>query len=114
MIRELDGRKQMEKIAFVMTLLPGNEAEYKKRHDEIWPELVLALKAAGVSDYSIFFESESNKLFAVLKRASNHKMVQLPLSPIVKKWWAFMADIMETHPDNEPLSTPITQVFHMD
>lgn len=104
----------MEKVAFVMTLLPGNEAEYKKRHDEIWPELVLALKAAGVSDYSIFFESESNKLFAVLKRASNHKMDQLPLSPIVKKWWAFMADIMETHPDNEPLSTPITQVFHMD
>lgn len=104
----------MEKVAFVMTLLPGNEAEYKKRHDEIWPELMLALKAAGVSDYSIFFESESNKLFAVLKRASNHKMDKLPLSPIVKKWWAFMADIMETHPDNEPVSTPITQVFHMD
>lgn len=104
----------MEKVAFVMTLLPGHEAEYKKRHDEIWPELVLALKGAGVSDYSIFFEKESNKLFAVLKRTDDHKMEQLPLQPIVKRWWAFMADIMETHPDNSPISTSIENVFHME
>ena len=104
----------MEKIAFVMTLLPGNEDEYKKRHDEIWPELAVALKQAGVSDYSIFYESSSNKLFAVLKHTENHQMDQLPIQPIVKKWWAFMADIMETHEDNSPISTPITQVFHME
>ncbi|WP_371193825.1 L-rhamnose mutarotase [Glaciecola sp. SC05] len=104
----------MEKTAFVMTLLPGFEAEYKKRHDEIWPELVTALKDAGVSDYSIFFESASNKLFAVLKRSDNHQMEQLPLQPIVQKWWAFMADIMETHSDNSPISTPIQLLFHMD
>lgn len=97
-----------------MTLLPGNEAEYKIRHDKIWPELVHALKQAGVSDYSIFFESESNKLFAVLQRVKNHKMEQLPLQPIVQKWWSFMADIMETHPDNSPITTPTTQLFHMN
>ena len=104
----------MEKIAFVMTLLADNQAEYKKRHDEIWPELIVALKSAGVSDYSIFFEKESNKLFAVLRRTPTHTMEQLPLDPIVKKWWAFMADIMETNPDNSPLSNPIDQVFHLD
>ncbi len=104
----------MEKIAFVMTLLPGYEAEYKKRHDEIWPELVTALKNAGVSDYSIFFEEESNKLFAVLKRTDDHTMDQLPLDPIVKKWWAFMADIMESNPDNSPVVNPINNVFHLD
>ena len=104
----------MEKVAFVMTLLPGNEAEYKKRHDEIWPELVIALKDAGVSDYSIFHEESSNKLFAVLKRTDDHKMEQLPLQPIVQKWWAFMADIMETHDDNSPVSMPINNVFHME
>ncbi|MFA3792018.1 L-rhamnose mutarotase [Aliiglaciecola sp. SL4] len=104
----------MEKIAFVMTLLPGFEAEYEKRHDEIWPELVAALKEAGVSDYSIFLEKESNKLFAVLKRTSNHKMDELPLEPIVKKWWAYMADIMETNPDNSPIVNPIPMVFHLE
>lgn len=104
----------MEKIAFVMTLLPGYEAEYKRRHDEIWPELVEALKSAGVSDYSIFFEKESNKLFAVLKRTEDHKMDNLPLDPIVKKWWAYMADIMQTNEDNSPVSTPLTQVFHLE
>lgn len=104
----------MEKIAFVMTLIPGNEAEYEKRHDEIWPELVTALKEAGVSDYSIFLEKESSKLFAVLKHEDNHKMDQLPLEPIVKKWWAFMGDIMETNPDNSPVVNDIKQVFHLD
>jgi L-rhamnose mutarotase len=104
----------MEKIALVMTLLPGNEAEYEKRHNEIWPELVVALKEAGVSDYSIFLEKESNKLFAVLKRSKDHKMDQLPLNPIVKKWWEYMADIMETNPDNSPTANPIDNVFHMD
>ena len=97
-----------------MNLLPGHEAEYKKRHDEIWPELKEALAAAGVSDYSIFFEKQSNKLFAVLKRTENHTMDSLPLDPIVKKWWAFMADIMETNADNSPVVTPIDMVFHLE
>ena len=104
----------MEKIAFVMTLLPGHAAEYKKRHDELWPDLAAALRAAGVSDYSIFLEEESNKLFAVLKRTDDHDMDRLPLEPIVKKWWAFMADIMLTNADNSPVSTPIDMVFHLE
>ncbi|RDV25441.1 L-rhamnose mutarotase [Alteromonas aestuariivivens] len=104
----------MEKIAFVMTLLPGHEVEYKKRHDEIWPELKAALKDAGVSDYSIYFEKSSNKLFAVLKRTDNHSMDELPAHPVVKKWWAFMADIMQTNPDNSPVVVPLDEVFHLD
>ena len=104
----------MEKFAFTMTLLPGHEAEYKKRHDEIWPELVTELKNAGVFDYSIFHDPSTNTLFAVLKRESSHKMDDLPLTPVVKKWWAFMADIMETNSDNSPVVNPIDQVFHLD
>ena len=104
----------MEKIAFTMTLNPGQEVEYKKRHDEIWPELAQALKNAGVSDYSIFHDPTSNTLFAVLKRTSDHAMDDLPLQPIVQKWWEFMQDIMKTNPDNSPVVTPINQVFHLD
>ena len=104
----------MDKVAFVMTLLPGHASEYQKRHDEIWPELVAALKSAGISDYSIFLDKESNKLFAVLKRTDDHDMDRLPLQPIVKKWWAFMSDIMVTNEDNSPVTRPIDRVFHLD
>ena len=104
----------VEKIAFVMKLKPGNEAEYKKRHDEIWPELAETLKQAGVSDYSIFLEKSSCKLFGVLKRTANHDMDNLPLDPIVKKWWAYMADIMETHADNSPVAEDLDLVFHLE
>jgi L-rhamnose mutarotase len=104
----------MGKIAFVMKLKPGNEAEYEKRHDEIWPELLETLKQAGVSDYSIFLEKSSCKLFAVLQRSEDHSMEQLPLDLVVKKWWAFMADIMETSADNKPLEEPLVKVFHLE
>ena len=104
----------MEKIAFVMTLKPGFQKEYEKRHDEIWPELAVQLKEAGVSDYSIFYEESSNKLFAVLKRDDNHSMDDLPVKPIVKKWWNYMADIMDTHEDNSPVTTDLKRVFHLD
>ncbi|MCC5453192.1 L-rhamnose mutarotase [Rheinheimera sp. UJ51] len=104
----------MEKIAFTMTLLPGFEAEYKKRHDEIWPGLAAMLKQSGISDYSIYHDKKTNTLFAVLKRTTDHKMDELPLTPIVKKWWAFMADIMVTHADNSPVVTQLDNVFHLE
>lgn len=102
-----------EKYAFKMKLLPGQEAEYKKRHDEIWPELSALLKEAGVSDYSIHLDPETNILFGVLWRKQGHTMAELPQQPVMKKWWAHMADIMETHPDNEPVAKPLTNVFYM-
>lgn len=104
----------MEKYAFTMQLHPGCEAEYKKRHDEIWPELLTLLKQTGISDYSIYLDRETNILFGVLLRASDHKMDTLPLDPVMKKWWAHMADIMQTKADNEPVATPLETVFHME
>ncbi|MBO6507585.1 MAG: L-rhamnose mutarotase [Roseibium sp.] len=104
----------MEKFAFKMKLNPGAEAEYRKRHDEIWPELVDLLKDAGIRDYSIHLDRESNTLFGVLWRAENHKMDTLPEHPVMQRWWAHMADIMETRADNEPVATPLETVFHLD
>ena len=103
----------METIAFTMQLKPGFEAEYQKRHDEIWPELAELLHEAGVSDYSIFLDPQSLKLFGVLKRTPGHSMDDLPGHPIMKKWWAYMADIMDTNPDNSPAQTQLKPVFHM-
>lgn len=97
-----------------MKLKLGFEAEYKKRHDEIWPELSAVLTEAGVYDYSIYLDRATGILFAVQKRTENNTSDDLPNHPIVKKWWAYMADIMDTNPDNSPVSTPIECVFHMD
>jgi L-rhamnose mutarotase len=104
----------MEKVAFLMKLKPGFEAEYKKRHDEIWPELSAVLTETGVYDYSIYLDRATGVLFAVQKRTENNTADDLPNHPIVKKWWAYMADIMDTNPDNSPVSSSIECVFHMD
>jgi len=104
----------MEKYAFRMRLNPGMAAEYKARHDAIWPELAALLREAGVSDYSIHLDEETNLLFGVLWRIDDHRMADLPSHPLMQKWWAYMADIMETRGDNEPVAVPLTTVFHMD
>jgi L-rhamnose mutarotase len=103
----------IEKYAFRMKLNPGMRAEYIRRHDEIWPELVALLKEAGVSDYSIHLDAETSMLFGVLWRRTDHTMEDLPGHPLMKRWWAHMADIMQTKPDNEPVAVPLETVFHM-
>lgn len=100
------------KIAFKMKLKPGFEAEYKKRHDEIWPELATLLKENGISDYSIFLDEETNNLFAVQQQNGNSSQ-DLGSTQIVQKWWAYMADIMETNADNSPKTFPLEMVFHL-
>jgi L-rhamnose mutarotase len=104
----------MEKYAFRMRLNPGMADEYIRRHDAIWPELSALLKDAGISDYSIHLDTETNALFGVLWRRADHGMDGLSSEPVMRKWWAHMADIMETRPDNEPVAVPLKTVFHME
>ncbi|WP_137134441.1 L-rhamnose mutarotase [Rhizobium sp. FKY42] len=103
----------LEKHAFKMKLHPGMQAEYKKRHDEIWPELLELLHQAGVSDYSIHLDPETNILFGVLTRPKDHGMASLPEHPVMKRWWAHMTDIMESNPDNSPVAIDLVPVFYM-
>ncbi|MNI02899.1 L-rhamnose mutarotase [compost metagenome] len=103
----------LEKYAFKMKLNPGMEAEYRKRHDEIWPELRALLREAGVRDYSIHLDRETNALFGVLSRPVDHSMASLPEHPVMKRWWAHMADIMESNPDNSPVQSDLVTVFHL-
>lgn len=97
-----------------MQLKPGYEEEYKRRHDEIWPELQKALKDAGIHDYTIWLERETGSLFAVQKLEEGHKAGALPDLPVMKRWWEYMKDIMEVNPDNSPVTTSLTKVFHME
>lgn len=97
-----------------MKLVPGAVYEYKKRHDQLWPELHALLKDAGLSEYSIFFDEETNYLFAFQKQSGEHGSQELGHSEILQKWWKYMADLMETNPDNSPVSTPLKEVFFME
>jgi L-rhamnose mutarotase len=97
-----------------MYLNEGQKEEYIKRHDEIWPELKKLLKGAGVSEYSIFLDEETNTLFAFQKVGSEGGSQNLGQTEIVKKWWAFMADIMKTNPDNSPVTVALKEVFYME
>ncbi|MEY4934995.1 MAG: hypothetical protein RIS64_1354 [Bacteroidota bacterium] len=103
----------MKRIAFKMQLHRGQMAEYQKRHDEIWADLVVLLKSIGITDYSIFLDEETLALFAVQKISADFDMNFLPNHPIVKKWWAYMADIMETNPDNSPVAIGLKEVFYL-
>ena len=105
---------KLERHAFKMQLNPGMEAEYRRRHDEIWPELVALLHEAGVSDYSIHLDRETNTLFGVLTPARRTtRWRALPDHPVMKRWWTHMADIMATNPDNSPVQTDLVTVFHL-
>lgn len=104
----------MQTIAFKMKLKPGFKEEYRKRHNAIWPELAELLQNNGIYDYSIFLDEETDILFAVQKQQSGHSSQDLGDTEIVKRWWAYMADIMDTNPDNSPVSVPLTPVFRMD
>jgi L-rhamnose mutarotase len=104
----------MRRNAFKMKLKPGFEAEYKRRHDLIWPDLVDELAKAGVRDYSIFLDEETLTLFAFQKLTDMNTADDLRNSPVVKKWWAYMKDIMDSYPDNSPIAKPLKEVFHAD
>lgn len=104
----------MTRVAFKMKLLPGARSEYQRRHEAIWPELVALIRQAGVSEYSIFLDEETDVLFAVQKKQDAGQGSQdLGNHPVVRRWWAYMADLMETHPDDSPVSVPLTEVFYL-
>ncbi len=103
----------MGNFAFKMKLKAGCKDEYRKRHDEIWPELAELIRLSGVYDYSIFVDDDTNTLFAVQKIAGSGSSQDLGNNPIVQKWWAYMSDIMETNPDNSPVITNLEEVFYL-
>ena len=105
---------ETKRFAFKMKLYPGFKEEYIKRHREIWPELEKMLKNEGIGNYSIFLDEETNTLFAYQEQRGERSSQDLGKTEVVKKWWKYMADIMETNPDNSPITKPLEQVFFME
>ena len=103
----------MARIAFKMQLFKGYEDEYKKRHAELWPELQALLKNAGVSDYAIYLDRETLALVGVMQAEDPAALDSLPAQAVMQRWWKYMSDIMESHPDHSPVSVPLQEVFYM-
>lgn len=104
----------MIRKAFRMSVTPGQEAEYEKRHSPIWPELEQTLRDHGAHNYSIFLDSETNALYAYVEIESQERWDAVAQTEVCQRWWAMMKDIMPSNPDNSPVSRELTEVFHME
>lgn len=104
----------MQRYTFKMFLKSGREAEYRARHDAIWPELATLLRRAGISNYSIHLDAETGVLFGYLERRDDHAMDALSAHPVMRRWWDDMKDIMRAHPDGSPVAVALEEMFHMD
>lgn len=99
--------------AFKMKLYDGMAAEYEKRHNNLWPEMVSMLKENGAHNYSIFWDKETNYLFGYVEIEDEQRWDSNSETEICRKWWDYMADIMETNADNSPVSVDLKEVFHL-
>lgn len=98
---------------FKMKLYEGMEAEYEKRHNELWPEMAEMIAQHGGSNYTIFFDKETNILFGYIEIEDEERWAEGSKTEINRKWWDFMASVMETNPDNSPVAIPLKEVFHL-
>ncbi|MGL4393057.1 MAG: L-rhamnose mutarotase [Fusobacteriaceae bacterium] len=103
----------MIRKAFLMSVNPDKHLEYKKRHDEIWKELVDVLKNHGAHNYSIFLDTEEHKLFACVEIESEERWNKIAETDVCKKWWSYMKDIMPSNEDNSPISKELIEVFYL-
>ena len=104
----------MKRKGYLMTLKPGVEDEYEKRHNPIWPELQQMLKDHGVSNYSIFLDRNTNRLFAYVEIESDELWSKIAETPVCKRWWAEMKELIISNPDNSPITEELKEVFHID
>ena len=99
---------------FKMKLYPGMEEEYKKRHNELWDEIKDMIHEHGWKNYSIFLDRDTNMLFGYIEIEDEEKWKKGADTAINRKWWHYMADIMETNEDESPVSWDLNLMFHLD
>lgn len=104
----------MIRRAFRMSVLPGREAEYARRHQPIWRELEETLLAHGVRTYSIYLDPDSRDLFAYVEYDSEERWAAVAGTDVCRRWWRHMHEMMPTNPDDSPIARPLDEVFHLE
>ncbi len=103
----------MIRKAFIMSVNPGQAAEYERRHRPIWDELAAVLKQHGAHNYSIFHDPATNQLFGYVEIEDQARWDAVAQTEVCQRWWKFMGDVMPSNPDNSPVSREIREVFHL-
>jgi len=104
----------MIRKAFVMSVSPGEEAEYERRHRPIWDELAAVLKSHGAHNYSIFLHPTTLQLFAYVEIEDEARWNAIAKTPVCQKWWKHMGDIMPSNPDTSPVAQGLKEVFYLE
>ena len=104
----------MIRKAFIMSVNAGSEEEYERRHRPIWPELEQTLKDHGAHNYTIFLDASTRQLFGCVEVENEERWNAIANTPICRKWWAHMKEIMPSNPDNSPVARELREVFHID
>jgi L-rhamnose mutarotase len=104
----------MERIACRMKVFEGCYDEYKRRHDQIWPEMKEELKRHGYRSYSIYLDRETGYLYSYAEVTDKKLADQMSDTPVNRKWWHYMKDVMETNEDESPKSILLSEVFHLE
>ena len=104
----------MIRKAFVMSVHPGAEAEYARRHQPIWRELEDVLRAHGVRHYSIFLHEGTRQLFAYAEIEDEARWEAIARTEVCQRWWKHMADVMPANPDHSPVAVGLKEVFRLD
>lgn len=103
----------MIRKAFVMSVNPGQEAEYQRRHSPIWEELAAVLKSHGAHNYSIFLHPRTNQLFGYVEVESEERWAAIAQTEVCRRWWDSMSPLMPSNADKSPVSVDLCEVFHL-
>lgn len=104
----------MERVCFTFELYEGVEEEYKRRHDEIWPELVADIKAAGFSNYSLFRRGSQIVAYAEVDPDLATAMSKLASSDANARWSAWFEDLIVNLTDAKGRLMSMQEVWHLD
>ncbi len=103
----------MIRKAFLMSVDPAAHDEYRKRHDEVWPDLQSVLTAHGAHNYSIYLDCKRSLLFGYVEVESIERWDAIATTDACRRWWEYMRDIMPSNPDGSPVSEDLEEVFHL-
>ena len=104
----------MVRKGFKMFLYTGMAQEYERRHNQLWDEMKDMIREHGGHNYSIYLDPETNVLYGYLEVEDEELWAKSADTAVNRKWWDYMADIMETNEDNSPVCVDLTPVFHLD
>lgn len=104
----------MERLCFTFEIRPGMEAEYKRRHDEIWPELVAAIKDAGFANYSLFRRETQVVAYVECLPDVATAFAKLGPTEVNARWAKWFEDVIVSLTDDNGELYRLEEVWHLD